>query len=123
MLGRRRAIEDLHFVARQRLADGAHHDIVRRSDAGTAGGFGHAVGLQHGEAHSLKLAPDGRIEARAAGDEVAHVEAEQLVDFSEEHFAEVDVKLAGEVGDAEHDAEDGADEQRLSVAPRAECGR
>ena len=45
VLGRRLAVEDLHFVAGQRLADGAHHVVVGRCDAGGAAGFGHAVSL------------------------------------------------------------------------------
>ena len=109
VLGRWGTVEDFHIVAWQRLADGAHHDVIGRSDAGSAGGFGHAVGLEHGEAHGLELMADGGIESRASGDEVTHVHAEQMVDFAEEYIAEIDVELSGEGGDGQHSAEDGAD--------------
>ena len=72
VLGRRLAVEDFHFVAGQRLADRAHDVRAGRRDAGGAAGFGHAVTLQHGETHGFELASDGRVEARASGDEVAH---------------------------------------------------
>ena len=112
--GERRAVEDFHFVAGQRLADGAHDVVVGRRDAGGAAGFGHAITLQHGEAHGLELAADLRVEARAAGDEVAHAGAQHVVHASEEDFAEVDAEPAARTLEtAQHGAKQGPDDRAL----------
>ena len=61
---------------------------------GRAGGFGQTVGLQDVDAEGVEVVSDLRIEARAAGDQVAHAVAEGAVQLAEEDPAGIEARLA-----------------------------
>ena len=113
MFGRRYSVEDFHLIPGQRLADGAHDGIVGWRNAGGAAGFRHAVTLQHGEAEGLELASDGRVEAGASGDEIAHALAQHVVHAAEEDLAEVYAEPARKRGDGHHGAKQGTYDRAL----------
>ena len=57
---------------------------------GGAGGLGQTVGLQDVDAEGVEVVSDLRIEARAAGDQVAHAIAEGAVQLAEKDAAGVE---------------------------------
>ena len=86
-------IDNLSFHAGQRRSDGADHIVMGQRGEGRAGGFGQTVGLQDIDAKGVKVVSDLRIEARAAGDQVAHAVAEGAVQLAEEDPAGVESEL------------------------------
>ena len=56
------------------------------------GSLGQPVGVEQVDAEIVEVARDYRIEARASGDEVAHVRAEGCVNFAKEEFARIEVE-------------------------------
>ena len=65
----------------------------QRGEGGT-GGFGQTVGLQNVDAEGVEVVSDLGIEARAAGDQVAHAVAEGAVQLAEEDAAGIESHAA-----------------------------
>ena len=85
-------IDNLSFHAGQRRSDGTDDVVMGQCGEGCAGGFGQTVGLQDVDAEGVEVVSDLRIEARAAGDQVAHAVAEGAVQLAEEDPAGVEAR-------------------------------
>ena len=70
---------DPDIDARQRVADRCREAITRPNDGRCAGRFGQAVAVEQREAEAVQIAGDGRIDARTAGDEQAHLRSERAM--------------------------------------------
>src|SRR5260221_5874086 len=83
-------LHNLCFDPGKRPSHRAKHDLARRVNEGSAGGFRQAVGVQNVNAKRIEIAGDGRIESRAAGYQVAHARAEGGMNLSKENLSSID---------------------------------
>src|SRR5215469_4810871 len=88
-------VHDAGFHTTERFSDRADDVVGRWGRECAAGGFGQAIGLQNVNAQSIEIAADLRVPARAAGDQVSHLVAEQAVNRAEKSLACIPPKRAG----------------------------
>src|SRR6266404_8422478 len=82
-------IDNLSFHTGQGRSDRTDHVVMGQGGESGASGFGQTVGLQHVDTEGVEVVSDLRIEARTAGDQIAHAIAEGAVEFAEKDSASV----------------------------------
>ena len=83
-------IDDFAFNAGEWRPDRPKYDVAGRIKKRAAGGFCEAIRIENVDAKTIKIARNGRIEARSSSNQIAHVAAKSGVNLSEEEFASVD---------------------------------